>query len=323
MKKTILPAGLTAVLLLLSLLMGTSGFAAKIEGETFDLVAENSGYQVIVPNFIELKQVEIAIGNQEPKKIWAVVMKRPEKNSQGQYPIFQIVTTDKSAHRVEAYPGTFQDGQLGSFTGEFAGGELMFSPTLNVESLQSLGKDRVFIFDFTAYDQNLNAVFSVYDLYFMFADEVPSTVQLKPVSVKPTSSGIVVDGKTIAFEAYLINDFNYFKLRDLAMAVNGSRRQFEVSWDDVNKAINLLPGASYTSDGSELIVSGSKAAQQATPNTAKIFIDGVETQLTAYNIGGYNYFKLRDIAQAIDFNVTWDAATNMVGIDTANGYVAP
>jgi len=83
MKKTILPAGLTAVLLLLSLLMGTSGFAAKIEGETFDLVAENSGYQVIVPNFIELKQVEIAIGNQEPKKIWAVVMKRPEKKQPG------------------------------------------------------------------------------------------------------------------------------------------------------------------------------------------------------------------------------------------------
>ena len=37
--------------------------------------------------------------------------------------------------------------------------------------------------------------------------------------------------------------------------------------------------------------------------------------MTAYSIGGNNYVRLRDVGRAVDFGVTYDAATNSVYID--------
>ncbi len=61
---------------------------------------------------------------------------------------------------------------------------------------------------------------------------------------------------------------------------------------------------------------GNKAAA---PTTSKIYIDGKEVALTAYNIGGNNYFKLRDIGAAFDFGMDWDGAKNTIVVDTSKG----
>jgi hypothetical protein len=136
----------------------------------------------------------------------------------------------------------------------------------------------------------------------------------------PTTSTVLVDGTSIAFEAYNINGYNYFKLRDLAQAVNNTEKNFEVTWDGANNAINLISNKPYTPVGGEL-AKGDGTAKVATPTTSKIYKDGKEISLTAYNINGNNYFKLRDIAKAFDIGVTWDGATNTVVIDTSISYV--
>ena len=43
-------------------------------------------------------------------------------------------------------------------------------------------------------------------------------------------------------------------------------------------------------------------------------------QFTAYNIGGNNYFKLRDIGEAFDFGVDWDQDAQTISINTGKGY---
>ena len=53
----------------------------------------------------------------------------------------------------------------------------------------------------------------------------------------------------------------------------------------------------------------------ARPSTQTFYINGQQTPLTAYLIGGSNYVRLRDIGRAVDFGVTYDAATNSVYID--------
>ena len=54
-------------------------------------------------------------------------------------------------------------------------------------------------------------------------------------------------------------------------------------------------------------------------NPYKIMVNGVEKQIQGYNIDGYSYFKLRDIAQATNkFNV--DFQNDNVIIDTTQGY---
>lgn len=47
----------------------------------------------------------------------------------------------------------------------------------------------------------------------------------------------------------------------------------------------------------------------ATASTQKVTLDGQPVELTAYAIGGYNYFKLRDLGDALGFGVDWDGAS--------------
>lgn len=58
----------------------------------------------------------------------------------------------------------------------------------------------------------------------------------------------------------------------------------------------------------------------ATPSTQRFYVDGTAVNLEAYAIDGRNYIQLRDIGQALDFAVTYDAATNSVWVDTASPY---
>ena len=55
-------------------------------------------------------------------------------------------------------------------------------------------------------------------------------------------------------------------------------------------------------------------------SSQKIMLDGNKADVTAYNINGNNYFKLVDLAKAVDFNVQYDSATNTVYIDTEKAY---
>lgn len=58
----------------------------------------------------------------------------------------------------------------------------------------------------------------------------------------------------------------------------------------------------------------------ARPSSQTFYINGQQTSLTAYAIGGNNYVRLLDIGKAVDFGVTYDAATNSVYIDSAQPY---
>jgi hypothetical protein len=156
----------------------------------------------------------------------------------------------------------------------------------------------------------------------------PSKPETKPepakpavVSAAPTASNVLVNGKVVSFEAYNIEGNNFFKLRDLAAAVNGTEKNFEVSWDNDKNAISLVSGRAYTAVGDEFTVSRKPAAKEAKSTASTIYLNGKEIQLTAYNIDGNNYFKLRDIAKAFDIGVTWDGATNTIGIDTKSSYI--
>jgi len=58
----------------------------------------------------------------------------------------------------------------------------------------------------------------------------------------------------------------------------------------------------------------------ATPTTSRVLVDGEAVYAEAYNIGGSNYFKLRDVAEAVGFAVIWDGTGNRILIDTTRGY---
>lgn len=61
--------------------------------------------------------------------------------------------------------------------------------------------------------------------------------------------------------------------------------------------------------GGEL-VTGSDKFSSAAASAQSIEIDGVKASLTAYNIGGNNFFKLRELGASLNFGVNWDNTTS-------------
>lgn len=76
----------------------------------------------------------------------------------------------------------------------------------------------------------------------------------------------------------------------------------------------MVIGAALASEAAAGIV--------AEPTWQKIYVDGRQVSMTAYNIAGNNYVRLRDIGQQVDFNVYW---SDGVQIDTDAPYtgIAP
>ena len=63
--------------------------------------------------------------------------------------------------------------------------------------------------------------------------------------------------------------------------------------------------------------SAAAAGLMAQPAWSPIFVDGQQVQMTAYNILGNNYVKLRDIGRAVGFNVYYQ---NGVQVDSKSPY---
>lgn len=120
--------------------------------------------------------------------------------------------------------------------------------------------------------------------------------------------GLRVDGKPVSCEAYDIGGETWFRLRDVAQALNATGSRFSVSWDAEARAVTLTTGEAYEPDGSE----GAVAGGAAVPSGQVFCIDGIVADLAAWNIGGHNYFRLADLAAALGFQADFDE-----GSDTA------
>ena len=155
----------------------------------------------------------------------------------------------------------------------------------------------------------VSLIFSGINMTFSYAADV---------NALPTSSKVIVDGSEKTFDAYNIAGYNYFKLRDIAFVLSGTQKQFEVGWDNGTNTISILTGKPYTTDGNEMMSAVSDSGKIARSYSSDIYLDGVKISPAAYNIDGYNYFKLRDLGKALDFYVGWDGKT--IYINSSEGY---
>lgn len=148
-----------------------------------------------------------------------------------------------------------------------------------------------------------------------------SIAMAQPIDATFTISVVYVDSEQINFGSYNIAGSNFFKLRDLAYVLNGTNKQFAVVWDADANAINIKSNRPYSPVGGEVSAENySSGNRDAKPTTAKVYLDNQEMTLTAYNIDGNNYFKLRDIGQALDFGILWDEAVRCVIIESGQSY---
>lgn len=134
-----------------------------------------------------------------------------------------------------------------------------------------------------------------------------------------SSSTDVPDAHLVHPAVYKIEGSNYFKLRDVAMMLSGSAKQFSVEYDDAAKSVSITTGKPYKALGGELSGTAAEKSSATVSNNA-IIIDGRAVTLTVYKIDGANYFKLRDLGKALDFHVGYDDQTKTVYVSGARNY---
>lgn len=142
-----------------------------------------------------------------------------------------------------------------------------------------------------------------------------------PVQALPAQTPVSVGGAQISCDVYNIGGSSYFKLRDLAQALNGSDKQFDVGWDNESRQVSIEAGKAYQpAVGADGEPQGPIPALGRQPSDGGVSFGGRPFEAEKYNVGGSNYFKLRDLAQLLDFQVLWDEASRSIRIDPSKPY---
>ncbi len=130
-------------------------------------------------------------------------------------------------------------------------------------------------------------------------------------SIQRSAQNLIVDGRAVACDKYNIDGSNYFKLRDLAQLLNGTGSQFDVGWDETRGIVSVTTNHAYTAPNGHELEIGADLSATAQRSAQTIMIDGaLRTDLTVYNIGDSNFFKLRELGDALGFAADYIEATN-------------
>ena len=130
-------------------------------------------------------------------------------------------------------------------------------------------------------------------------------------TVKATTQKITVDGVAVDMEVYNIDGNNYFKLRDMAALMAGTKSEFSVDFNGDMKSMYTIKGEAYRSTGGELLT-GTDKSSKCSPSSWVLYVNGNLVNCKVYNIGGNNFFKLRDMSSAFGFSADYNANTRTV-----------
>ncbi|MCH5209369.1 MAG: hypothetical protein J1F01_00215 [Oscillospiraceae bacterium] len=138
----------------------------------------------------------------------------------------------------------------------------------------------------------------------------------------PTAQRVSVNGgeaKTLF--AYNSSGYNYIGIRDLAMLLSGTDKEFDVEYDADTFTVNIIPDKPYTVTGAEMKneVTPVETAGQKAAGTSALLYDGNPFNYNgAVFVNGYNCYLLRGLADSgvLGITVDYDAENDVVMIFT-------
>lgn len=139
-------------------------------------------------------------------------------------------------------------------------------------------------------------------------------------SVAHSSSAIDVNGTEVEIEGYNIEGNNYFKLRDIAAALSETNKNFQVEYDKDNDRVVITAGKNYEPDGTENFEAEDPDNKQIKETVSEVYFGENKIELKAYNVDGYNYVKLRDVASMMDFALMYYGDIKEVSFVTDKKY---
>ncbi|MDO5717151.1 MAG: stalk domain-containing protein [Tissierellia bacterium] len=136
-------------------------------------------------------------------------------------------------------------------------------------------------------------------------------LQAKSAEGEKSFQPVLLNGTEVEINSYLIEERNYFKLRDLAALFAETGARFNVLWNAEHKQVEIVNGEAYEKQEGDLTpLAEGKVTGEVAEQT--ILVNGeeriVETALIAQN----NYVKLRDVAEFLNFDVDYDPETKAI-----------
>ncbi len=125
---------------------------------------------------------------------------------------------------------------------------------------------------------------------------------LVPVKATASTQTVIVDGNATRTEAYSIDGKLYFKLRDIAMLLNGTPSQFSVAYDAKSSMVTAVTGQPYQAAGGELVI-GQDRSGTCYLGTCSLKVNDLVINASKYNVGGNNFYNLSDLDVALGFAI--------------------
>lgn len=146
----------------------------------------------------------------------------------------------------------------------------------------------------------------------MLVTLMPSALaESKTVNAVKNTKAITLDGENVMVGSYIVEGFNYLKLRDLAAIMNGKKSQFSVSYDNDKRLISVDLGKAYEKVEGDLVEITSNMAK-AKLEVKKILVNGQEKEIRTALINDNNYLQLRDLGELAGFGVGYDAKSQTI-----------
>ena len=138
----------------------------------------------------------------------------------------------------------------------------------------------------------------------------------KIVEAKKNNQRIALDGEEVKVGTYLVENYTYIKLRDVAALLTETANQFEVGVAEENpKLIVLLLGKEHRKRDNDL-EEIKKERAKASVGTIQVRVKGEIKELKTALIDGFNYVQLRDLAKLVGFTVGYNAKNKTILINT-------
>jgi len=93
--------------------------------------------------------------------------------------------------------------------------------------------------------------------------------------------------------------------------MRGTGSAFGIDTAGEKALVYTVPGGTYAPVGGELST-GEDRSSTCVPSAWRMLVNGKYAPVYVYNIGGNNFFKLRDLGDALNFTVDYDYNTGTV-----------
>ena len=163
---------------------------------------------------------------------------------------------------------------------------------------------------------NKQMIICVFVFVIMFCCIIFTAQAADGINAKYTTSVVSIDDNEIIFAVFEINGQQYFRIRDIAYALIGTRKQFNVAWDADTRTVTITSGLPYSSVTLSEIHESPPDDKTAIKISHKYLADGKTVHIVTYNIDDESYVRLTDIGNALNFYTLWNESTGKYFVDT-------